>query len=112
RRQRIGCAPMSGVKMIAVAGEDSELRLDRWFKRRFPEISHGRLEKLLRTGQVRIDGRRARAADRVIAGQTIRVPPLGDAKVAPAVAPRPSAVPAREAEAIRAAILYRDAEII
>jgi 23S rRNA pseudouridine955/2504/2580 synthase len=42
-----------------VAADEGDVRLDRWFKRRFPELTHGRLEKLLRTGQVRVDGGRA-----------------------------------------------------
>jgi len=102
---------MSGVQLIAVASEDAELRLDRWFRRRFPDLSHARLEKLLRTGQVRIDGRRARAGDRIAAGQTVRVPPLG-APAPTAAERRPPPVPPREAEALRAAILYRDDDVI
>ncbi|HNB29295.1 MAG TPA: S4 domain-containing protein, partial [Alphaproteobacteria bacterium] len=67
---------MSGVQQIEISEADSDQRLDRWFKRRFPALSHGRLEKLLRTGQVRLDGKRAKASDRVEAGQVVRVPPL------------------------------------
>ena len=59
---------MSAVELRAVAAEEAELRLDRWFRRHFPGLSHGRLQKLLRTGQVRIDGRRADAAARLRAG--------------------------------------------
>ena len=67
---------MSGrVELRAVADQEAGLRLDRWFQRHFPELSHGALQKLLRTGQVRIDGRRAEGKDRVEAGQTIRLPP-------------------------------------
>src|SRR4051812_31349489 len=58
-----------------VETEEAGLRLDRWFKRRYPALGHGPLEKLLRTGQVRIDGKRAKAADRVEPGQSIRIPP-------------------------------------
>ena len=43
---------------VAVSADESGLRLDRWFRRRFPVVTHGTLERLLRTGQVRIDGRR------------------------------------------------------
>src|SRR5258708_31525165 len=67
-----------GVASLAVRGEDADIRLDRWFKRHYPGLSHGRLEKLLRTGQVRGDGRRASASDRIQEGQTIRGPPLRD----------------------------------
>ena len=99
---------MSGVQAIAIAPEDGEIRLDRWFKRHFPTLGHGRLEKLLRTGQVRVDGKRAHAGDRVSAGQIVRVPPLGAATAvrapesrAPRAPPRPSAsaTPRRSASA-------------
>ena len=67
---------MSGrVELRAVVDQEAGLRLDRWFQRHFPELSHGALQKLLRTGQVRIDGRRAEGKDRVEPGQTIRLPP-------------------------------------
>ena len=53
---------MSGVKLLTVSADEGEQRLDKWFKRRFPQISQGHVEKMCRTGQVRIDS--ARAADR------------------------------------------------
>lgn len=56
--------------------DDNGIRLDRWFKRHYPALTHGRLEKLLRTGQVRIDGARAKASDRLAEGQMLRLPPL------------------------------------
>ena len=67
---------MTGVTQIEVAAEDGEQRLDRWFKRRFPAIGHGRLEKLLRTGQIRVAGKRVKASARLAPGQSVRVPPL------------------------------------
>ncbi len=66
----------SGVRTLEVAAEEEGLRLDRWFKRHFPALTHGRLEKLLRTGQIRVDGARAKAGLRLDPGQTIRIPPL------------------------------------
>jgi 23S rRNA pseudouridine955/2504/2580 synthase len=69
---------MSNVRLLTISPDDAELRLDRWFGRNFPNISHGNLQKLLRTGQIRIDGRRAKSNYRLNAGETIRVPPLGD----------------------------------
>jgi 23S rRNA pseudouridine955/2504/2580 synthase len=69
---------MSGVELRAVAADEAEIRLDRWFHRHFPEVSHGRLQKLLRTGQVRVDGRRAAAGAQLRAGQSVRIPPLGE----------------------------------
>ena len=61
--------------IAAVETDEAGLRLDRWFKRHYPQLGHGPLEKLLRTGQVRIDGKRAHAGDRLEAGQSIRIPP-------------------------------------
>ena len=67
---------MSGVSSITVEETDAGSRLDRWFKRQFPHIPHGRVEKLLRTGQLRVDGKRAKGNHRIEGGQVIRVPPL------------------------------------
>jgi len=58
-----------------IAEDDDGIRLDRWFKRHFPALTHGRLEKLLRKGEVRLDGKRAEASTRVAAGQAVRLPP-------------------------------------
>lgn len=60
---------------VRISHDEDGIRLDRWFRRRYPALTHGRLEKLLRTGQVRLDGKRAKAADRVVSGQEVRVPP-------------------------------------
>jgi len=102
---------MSSVQTIAVSAAEADLRLDRWFKRHYPDLSHGRLEKLLRTGQVRVDGRRAQSNMRLEAGQQIRVPPLGEA---PAQPPQAAAatVTGSEARALQAAILYKDADVL
>jgi 23S rRNA pseudouridine955/2504/2580 synthase len=59
-----------------VAEDEAGLRLDRWFRRRFPGVPHSLLEKLLRTGKLRIDGKRARANTRLVAGQVLRVPAI------------------------------------
>jgi 23S rRNA pseudouridine955/2504/2580 synthase len=99
---------MSGVRMVEVSKGEAGLRLDRWFKARFPEVGHGQLQKMLRKGQVRVAGARAEAGTRVQPGDAVRVPPLPDA------APRTPTAPAREAdrEAVRAMVLYEDDELI
>lgn len=100
---------MTGVQTITVDPGESEIRLDRWFKRHFPELAHGRLEKLLRTGQVRVDGKRATAGQRIGTGQVIRVPPLGAAPTEP---PPPRPVAARDAGMMRALVLHQDDHVI
>jgi len=103
-----GIGSSGGVQSLSVADDEAGLRLDRWFRRHFPELSHGRLEKLLRTGQVRVDGRRAKAGQRLVAEQQIRVPPLG--AQAPKGGRRALVAPVdpEDAEALRSAVLYRD----
>lgn len=107
---------MSGVQTLQVAPEEADQRLDRWFRRRFPTVSHGRLEKLLRTGQVRVDGGRAKANTRLAAGQNVRVPPLPAPGEASAPSPRrPGAEPQvsdADRAALRAAVLHEDAWLI
>jgi 23S rRNA pseudouridine955/2504/2580 synthase len=66
---------MGGVQTTVVARSEDGMRLDRWFKARFPDMPHGRLQKALRKGEVRVDGGRAKPDTRVAAGQTVRVPP-------------------------------------
>jgi len=68
---------VSGVQNREVGAEDADIRVDRWFRRHYPELKHGRLEKLLRTGQIRVDGGRVKASTRLEAGQVLRIPPLG-----------------------------------
>jgi 23S rRNA pseudouridine955/2504/2580 synthase len=102
---------MSGVETIPVAADDGEIRLDRWFKRHYPGLGHGRLEKLLRTGQVRIDGHRAKAGDRVAPGQLIRVPPLGDLSTPPP-RPGPLALRPRDIAMLQKAVLHIDDDLI
>ena len=95
---------------VTVSGEDGPVRLDRWFKRHYPALGHGHLEKLLRTGRVRVDGKRARSSDRVAPGQVIRLPPF-DQMAAPAPQAMRQASPGDEAM-LRDAVLHRDDAVI
>ncbi len=68
-----------GVVTRKVKDDEQGMRLDRWFKEQYPELPFGHLQKLLRTGQVRVDGGRAKTSTRLEAGQSVRVPPIGKA---------------------------------
>ncbi len=103
---------MNSVQTLAVAEDEAELRLDRWFRRRFPQVGHGMLERLLRTGQVRVDGKRAKSNQRLDAGQVIRIPPLAELPSGQAPAPRPAVISDAEVKALCDAILYKDADVI
>lgn len=71
---------MSGVEQRTVKTGEDGLRIDRWFKQHFPDLTHGQLQKLLRSGQVRVDGGRVKSNARVASGQVVRVPPGARAK--------------------------------
>jgi 23S rRNA pseudouridine955/2504/2580 synthase len=105
---------MTAVQMIEVGADEGETRLDRWFRRRFPQVGHGQLQKLLRTGQIRIDGKRADGATRLAAGQIVRVPPLGepDGEVAASGSTARRPVSDRDAAELRSRVLFRDDWVI
>jgi len=67
------------VETIEVAEREAGMRLDRWFRTHFPEVTHGYLQKLLRSGQVRVDSRRVEAKERLEAGAKVRVPKVARA---------------------------------
>ncbi len=72
---------MAGIEHIEVDSDEAGMRLDRWFKIHYPGLGFGQLQKLLRSGQVRVDGGRVKTDTRVEPGQKVRIPPLDvDAK--------------------------------
>ncbi len=96
------------VRVEQVTLDDAGMRLDRWFKKYVPTLAHAQVEKALRKGQIRVDGKRAKAAVRVEAGQAIRVPPVPMSKpVGEKQNPDP-----RDCEALRALVLYQDDAVI
>ena len=101
---------MTGVQLVAVTDDEADLRLDRWFRRHYPGLTHGRLEKLLRTGQIRLDGSRAKASTRVSTGQEIRIPP--PVETALQYAKRPPMVDPNDVADLQKLILHRDDHVI
>lgn len=103
---------MSRVQNIEVKSDDDGVRIDRWFKRHFPGVSFGQLQKIMRKGEVRLDGKRVKGKERVAAGQTVRVPPLAD--TASEDRPRPSRPRLSDADVkeIRSWVIYQDDAVI
>ena len=99
---------MSGVQKITIPETDDGSRLDRWFKKQFPHIPHGKVEKLLRKGEIRLEGKRAKGNVRVASGQIVRVPPLPDPSD---MSPTPPVSP-DDAGFIRSLVIYEDDDII
>ncbi|RYH08960.1 RluA family pseudouridine synthase [Tropicimonas sp. IMCC6043] len=102
---------MSQVQQIEIGAEEGGQRLDRWLRRRFPQLAQGRIEKMCRKGELRIDGARVKSSTRIEAGQVVRVPPLPK-EDAPAPAPERTEISRADAEMIRAAVIWRDDHII
>jgi 23S rRNA pseudouridine955/2504/2580 synthase len=99
---------MKEVRTIAVGEGEGGVRLDRWFRRRWPHLSQGQLQKLIRSGQVRVDGARAKADTRLDAGAMVRVPPLPDA---PAPGER-KGLDDRDVAYAKSLVLYEDEEVL
>lgn len=92
-----------------VSDDEADIRLDRWFRRHFPGLTQGAIQKLCRTGQVRVDGHRVEAATRLAPGQAVRVPPLPAAPVEPKP---PAPIDPAVAQTLRDAVIYRDDQLI
>ena len=97
------------VETIEVARGEGGLRLDRWFRVHFPDVGYSYLQKLLRSGQVRIDGKRVQANARVEAGQQVRVPAVvrQPAKARPSLVP-PLGLSKGDRDFIERLILFED----
>ncbi|MBB4860271.1 23S rRNA pseudouridine955/2504/2580 synthase [Novosphingobium chloroacetimidivorans] len=73
-----GPAHSDNVRQFKVGSDDDGVRLDRWFKRHLPQVGFATVSRWARTGQIRVDGGRAKVDTHLVAGQTLRVPPGGD----------------------------------
>lgn len=103
--------------MITVRSDEDGSRLDRWLMQQ-AGVSFVQVQKWIRTGQVRVDGKRTKPDTRLVAGQSVRLPPLKrpalpeDAAPAPAPQPAPRALSAAQRQVILDAILYRDDHLL
>lgn len=102
---------MSGVQTLHVGRDEGDQRLDRWLKKKFPQLSQGAVEKMCRTGQLRVDGGRVKAATRIEMGQEVRIPPLPDDRRAPKADNGPR-IPDSDQTMIQQAVLWKDEHII
>ncbi len=102
---------MSRVQQIVIDGDQPEQRLDRWFRKMFPQVTQGAIEKMCRKGEIRVDGARVKSNTRVGPGMEVRIPPLPDAGT---LAPRPvtTKVSAADAKLMQDAVLYQDDHLI
>ncbi len=102
---------MSGVQNRTVGPDEGDQRLDRWLRKHFPHLSQGRIEKMCRKGELRVDGGRVKSATRIEVGQMIRVPPMPDEGEVEGQAVN-RALTAADVKMIQQTVIYRDEHII
>lgn len=100
---------MREVRTLIVGEGEDGVRLDRWFRRRWPHLNHVQIQKLARSGQIRVDGARVKPDTRLAAGAEIRVPPFPDA---PPEGRPTDGLSARDAAFARSLVLYEDEEVL
>ncbi|MDX2306738.1 MAG: RluA family pseudouridine synthase [Hyphomicrobium sp.] len=101
------------IETIKVSTQEEDMRLDRWFRVHFPEVGYTYLQKLLRSGQVRIDSKRAQANDRLSAGQEVRVPAVvRQPKTAGTGLKPPPGVSKGDRDLIEGMILFEDEQVL
>ena len=97
------------VLTLTVDAAEEGVRLDRWFKRRWPHLNHIQINRLVRTGQVRVDGGRAKVDTRLATGVQVRVPPIPDA---PSPQAQKDGLSARDIAFAKSLVLYEDEEVL
>ncbi len=93
------------MKLTTVLQEEDGIRLDRWFSRHYPDVTHGQLQKALRSKLIKVENKRAEASQRLEAGQVIKHPEFAES------APR-KMPPKVDREWLQSLILYEDKNII
>jgi len=99
---------MKDVQHIKIMPDDDGQRLDRWLKKNVEEMSFVMVQKLIRTGQIRLDGKRVKPDTRLVAGQELRLPPMDE---------RPEKIDGyrlrdEDAEMIIKSVLYDDGDVL
>ena len=100
----------SGVQTLIVEADEAGMRIDRFLTARFPQLPFTRVQSIVRKGELRVDGRRAKPNDRLEPGMGVRVPPLRLDQ--PTERPRNAARESDDAEFLRSLILYEDADMM
>ncbi len=99
----------AGVTTTLVTEDEAGLRVDRWFKRRYPTLALSHLAKICRKGEVRVDGKRVDTSTRLEEGQKVRVPPL---KIEPPASPAVKRATPEDAQALAAMTLFEDKDLM
>jgi 23S rRNA pseudouridine955/2504/2580 synthase len=99
----------AGVQTVSVTADENNMRVDRFFEGRFPGLSFSHIQRIIRKGEVRVNGKRTEPKARLEAGQSVRIPPLQ----LEAPKPRDDAPQAQKDRAfIRSITLYEDDDVL
>ncbi|MFT6774884.1 MAG: 23S rRNA pseudouridine955/2504/2580 synthase [Paracoccaceae bacterium] len=101
---------MSGVEHHTIGPDDADQRIDRWLRKLHPHLGQGRIEKLLRKGEIRVDGARAKSSTRLEIGHVVRMPPVRASYADEGAAEQPEGDPALFAPAIQTEVKISDAD--
>jgi len=103
-------APPARVQMVTVSPDEAGMRLDRFLEARFPALAFSHIQRIIRKGELRVNGRRAEPNDRLQAGQAVRIPPL---RLEPREARRHvGTLEAQTREYLRSITLYEDDDVL
>jgi 23S rRNA pseudouridine955/2504/2580 synthase len=100
----------AGVQTVAVRWDENGMRLDRFFAARFPGLPHSHIQRIIRKGEVRVNGKRAQPKDRVQTGQMVRIPPLRLERPPPA--PASASGDERTRAFLKSITLFEDADVL
>jgi 23S rRNA pseudouridine955/2504/2580 synthase len=100
----------TGVQTVAVTADESGMRVDRFLEARFPGLSFSHIQRIIRKGELRVNGKRAQPKDRLQAGQAVRIPPLRLDQPPPP--PPQSAAPDATRDFLKSITLYEDADVL
>jgi 23S rRNA pseudouridine955/2504/2580 synthase len=112
RSSEPAAAPAVGsrVQTVAVTPDEAGMRVDRFLEARFPGLSFSHIQRIIRKGELRVNGKRAQPKDRLQAGQAVRIPPLRLEPGKPAA--RPDSEADKTREFLKSITLYEDADVI
>jgi len=99
------------VQTVEVSADEGNMRVDRFLEARFPGLSFSHIQRIVRKGQLRVDGRRVDSKDRLEPGQKVRIPPL-QLEAPKSAAAAPSAAEEKTRAALAAMTLYEDADVL
>lgn len=100
----------TGVQQLVVTPDENEMRIDRFLEARFPQLSFSHIQRIVRKGELRVDGKRADSKDRLAEGQTVRIPPLKLEQQAER--PRSAKADADTIGFLRSITLYEDDDVM